>query len=61
MKKGRKSVNKALDKVANVDPASIALPESPINVWVLLHQLSTFTLTPLIYRNQLPHPCLDPR
>ncbi|KAK1926409.1 hypothetical protein DB88DRAFT_481707 [Papiliotrema laurentii] len=32
VKKGRKSVNKALDKVANVDPASIALPESPINV-----------------------------
>lgn len=37
VKKGRRSVNKAVDKVVNaVDPASIALPETPINLYARL-------------------------
>ena len=34
-KKARKSVNKIVDQVAGlIDPASVALPETPVALWV---------------------------
>ncbi|ORX34370.1 hypothetical protein BD324DRAFT_653148 [Kockovaella imperatae] len=54
VKKPRKSMNKALDRIADaIDPANIALPESPINVSKIQHEAQQLSKA-LVPSNGLP-------